>query len=215
MRSGTFERAGWSNDAVATSYHRNLGEVTLGCIPELVRAASVASGGKVLDVACGAGYLAAAARDLGAEAIGLDFSAAQVRLAQQTYPDVQFIEGDAEDLPFEDREFDVVLNGFGMPHVPHPEKATAEAFRVLKPTGRFAYAAWCEAAKCVLFSMVYEAIDAHGSLDAGLPAGPNFFSCGNLDYASAMLVRAGFTEILSRIVFASSMHLCSTSRKCG
>ena len=87
-----FEFAGWDNDAVALSYHRNLAEVTSGCIPELIRAAGVESGHKILDVSCGAGYVAAAARDRGAEAAGVDFSQAQIRLAQQTYPDLQFIQ---------------------------------------------------------------------------------------------------------------------------
>jgi len=190
-----FELAGWGNDAVAISYHRNLAEVTSGCIPQLIQAAGVTAGHKVLDVACGAGYIAAAARDAGAEAIGVDFSPAQVRLAEQTYPDLRFIEGDAEALPFEDSVFDAVLNGFGMPHVPNPDKASAEAYRVLKPGGRFAYASWLDATKCVLFSMVYDAIREHGSLDVGLPPGPNFFSCGDLDYASDMLGRAGFTNV--------------------
>src|SRR6185295_13710602 len=190
-----FEHAGWDNDTVANSYHRHLGEVTTGCIPELVHAISLKAGDKVLDVACGAGNVAAAARDRGAEAVGVDFSAAQVRLAEQTYPDIRFIEGDAEALPFADEEFDGVLNAFGLPHLPNPDKATTEAYRVLKPAGRFAYASWCDATKCIGFSMVYDAIRAHGSLDVGLPPGPNFFNYGDLNYATEMLGRAGFTNV--------------------
>jgi SAM-dependent methyltransferase len=142
-----------------------------------------------------AGYVAAAARDRSAEVVGVDFSAAQVRLAQQTYQDIRFIEGDAEALPFGDGDFDVVLNAFGLPHIPNPDKATAEAYRVLKPAGRFAYASWCVATKCIGFSMVYDAIHAHGSLDVGLPPGPNFFKYGDLDYAAEMLERVGFTSV--------------------
>jgi SAM-dependent methyltransferase len=190
-----FEHAGWGNDTTAIAYHRHLGEVTSQCIPELIRAASLKAGDKVLDVACGAGYVAAAARDRGAEVVGVDFSAAQVRLAEQTYPDIRFIEGDAEALPFAEGEFDAVLNAFGLPHIPNPDKAAAEAYRVLKPTGRFAYASWCEATKCIGFSMIYDAIRAHGSLDVGLPAGPNFFGYGDLNYATEMLDRAGFTNV--------------------
>jgi SAM-dependent methyltransferase len=191
----TFEHAGWGRDSVALAYHRNLGEVTSGCIPKLLDAARVKAGDKVLDVACGAGYAAAAARDRGAVATGLDFSAVQVRLAQQTYPGIRFIEGDAEALPFADRELDAVVNAFGLPHIPDPDKATAEAHRVLRPAGRFAYASWCEPARCVGFSMVYDAIRAHGSLDVGLPPGPDFFGCGRPDAARAMLARAGFADV--------------------
>jgi hypothetical protein len=58
---------------------------------------------------------------------------------------------------------------------------------VLAPTGRFAYASWCEAEKCIAFALVYDAIRTHGSLDVGLPLGPNFFACGTPTYATAML----------------------------
>ena len=190
-----FEHAGWGSDTVANAYHRHLGEVTSGCVPELIRAASLKAGDKALDVACGAGYVAAAARDQGAGAIGVDFSAAQVRLAEQTYPGIRFIEGDAEALPFADGEFDAVLNAFGLPHLPNPDKAMTEAYRVLKPGGRLAYASWCDATKCIGFSMIYDAIRAHGSLDVGLPPGPNFFNYGDLNYATEMLERAGFTSV--------------------
>jgi SAM-dependent methyltransferase len=192
-----FELAVWDNDAVAISYHRTLSEVTSGCIPALIEAAAITRGHKVLDVACGAGYVAAAASGLGAEAIGVDSSQAQVRLARQTYLDVRFVEGDAEDLPFGDGEFDAVLNAFGMLHVPNPHRASAEAYRVLKAAGRFAYASWHDPTKCILFSMVFDAIREHGSLDVGLPAGPDPFSCGAVDYAVEMLGRAGFTNILA------------------
>jgi SAM-dependent methyltransferase len=139
--------------------------------------------------------VAAAAHDRGADSIGVDFSAAQVRLAEQTYPHIRFVEGDAEALPFEDGEFDAVLNAFGMPHAANPDKVAAEAHRVLKPAGRFAYASWCEPEKCIAFSMAYDAIRAHGSLDVGLPPGPDFFGCGRPNYAAEMLRRAGFLDV--------------------
>jgi SAM-dependent methyltransferase len=190
-----FEHAGWSDNSVAQSYHQHLGHVTVGCIPDLLDAASFKRGDKVLDVACGAGYVAAAARDRGADAVGVDFSASQVRLAEKTYPNIRFVEGDAEALPFTDGEFVAVLNAFGLPHIPNPDKAAAEAHRVLKPGGRFAYASWCEASKCIGFSMVYDAVRAHGSLDVGLPPGPNFFGYGDPNYAREMLGRAGFADV--------------------
>ena len=190
-----FERAGWSDNSTAQSYHQHLGHVTSGCIPDLLDAAGFKRGDKVLDVACGAGYVAAAAHDRGADAVGVDFSASQVRLAEQTYPGIRFVEGDAEALPFTDGEFAAVLNAFGLPHIPDADKAAAEARRVLKPGGRFAYASWCEASKCIGFSMVYDAVRAHGSLDVGLPPGPNFFGYGDPGYATDMLTRAGFTDV--------------------
>ena len=190
-----FELAGWSSASVAAAYHRHLAELTSGCIPELLCAAGVRAGARVLDVACGAGYVAAAAHDRGADAIGIDFSAAQIRLATQSYPGLRFIEGDAEALPFAGGNFDAVFNAFGLPHSPNPDRVMTETYRVLKPAGRFAYASWCEATKCIAFAMVYDAIRAHGSLDVGLPPGPNFFACGDLGCATEMLVQAGFADV--------------------
>jgi len=190
-----FEHAGWDDPQVSASYHRNLSELTTGCIPELFHLVQLKRGDRVLDVACGAGYVAAKASAQGADAVGLDFSAAQVRLAEQTYPGTRFMEGDAEALPFPDRDFDVVFNSFGLPHVPHPDQVAAEACRVLKPGGRFAYASWGEAAKCVALSMVYDAIRTCGTLDVGLPTGPNFFSYGEPAYARDLLTRAGFAAV--------------------
>jgi SAM-dependent methyltransferase len=190
-----FELAGWNSPSVVAAYHDHVAALTKGCIEELLRAAAVTAADQVLDVACGAGYVAAAARKLGAVAVGIDFSPAQIRLAEQSYPGIRFIPGDAQVVPFPDEEFEVVLNGFGLPHVPDPDKAAAEAYRVLAPTGRFAYASWCEAEKCIAFALVYDAIRAHGSLDVGLPPGPNFFAYGTPAYATAMLKRAGFANV--------------------
>jgi SAM-dependent methyltransferase len=195
-----FEEAGWSDQSTARAYHEHLGQVTAGCIPDLLELAAVGPGAKVLDVACGAGYVAAAARDKGAEATGVDFAPAQVRLAEQTYPDIRFMQGDAEALPFPDGVFDTVLNTFGLPHVTDANKVVAEAFRVLKPGGRFGYASWCDATKCIGFSMVYDAVRAHGTMDVGLPPGPNFFGYGDPAFARELLGRAGFVDVAVREV---------------
>lgn len=190
-----FEYAGWGDEGVALSYHQSFAEVTRACVPALLELARLKLGDRILDVACGGGYVAAAARDRGARAVGIDFSAAQIRLARQAYPGTQFVEGDAEALPFGDREFHVVFNAFGMPHVPNPGAATAEAHRVLIPGGRFVYASWAEPTKCIALAMFYDAIRAHGTLDVGLPPGPNFFGCGTADIAKEMLGGVGFRDI--------------------
>jgi ubiquinone/menaquinone biosynthesis C-methylase UbiE len=96
----TFGHGGWDKDSVALKYHRNFGE--LGCVPDLLNAAHLKGGHRVFDMACGAGYVAAAAHYRGADAIGLAFSTA-IWLVEQTYPGIQFVEGDAEALSFPDR----------------------------------------------------------------------------------------------------------------
>lgn len=190
-----FEHTGWNDGDVARVYHRDLLALTRGAIPHLLDATVVARSDRVLDLACGPGYLAAAARERGAQADGVDFAGVQVALAKSLHPGIRFVEGDAGALPFPDGRFEAVVCAFGFPHFPDPDAATAEAFRVLAAGGRFAYASWRDAARCVAFSMVAEIVREHGALDVGLPPGPDYYRCGDPEEARAMLVRAGFDAV--------------------
>jgi len=137
-----FEQAGWEDLGVIAKYHEYLSGVTTQSVDALLDAAVIRHGSRVLDVATGAGYVAGAAAQRGAEAIGIDFSAAQVRMARERYPTVRFEQADAEALPFDPDTFDAVVNGFGMCHLPNPDVALREAFRVLKRGGQVAFTVW-------------------------------------------------------------------------
>jgi SAM-dependent methyltransferase len=112
----------------------------------LVEAADLAAGSTVLDVATGSGNAALAAARSGANVIGLDYVASlldrgRVRAAAEGL-DVEFQEGDAEDLPFEDASFDTVLSVLGVMFTPNQERAAAELVRVTRPGGTIALANW-------------------------------------------------------------------------
>lgn len=195
-----FEQAGWEDAATITEYDRHLSLVTTQCTGSILDDAGVGAGARVLDVATGAGYVAAAAALRGADAVGIDFSAGQVRMARERYPHLSFEQADAEALPFEADAFDAVVNAFGMCHLPNPDAALREAFRVLKPGGRIAFAVWDVPERAVGFGAVYAAIRAHGSLDVGLPVGPNFFLFSDSDQSIAALRAAGFESPTFRVV---------------
>jgi ubiquinone/menaquinone biosynthesis C-methylase UbiE len=133
-----FEQAGWEDPGVVANYHDHLSGVTTQSVDALLDAAAIRNGSRVLDVATGGGYIAAAATQRGADSIGIDFSAAQLRMARERYPAVRFEQADAEALPFAPESFDAVVNGFGMCHLPNPDVALREAFRVLRRGGRVA-----------------------------------------------------------------------------
>jgi len=189
-----FEQAGWEDPGVVAKYHEHLSGITRQSTGALLDAAGVAKGSRVLDVATGAGYVAGAAAQRGANATGIDFSAAQVRLARKTYPTVRFEQADAEALPFDPETFDAVVNGFGMCHLPNPDLALREAFRVLKPGGRVAFAVWDVPDRVVGFGAVYAAVRAHGSMDVGLAVGPNFFLFSDPEQSKKALRDAGFVS---------------------
>src|SRR6185503_14963347 len=112
----------------------------------LVKHARVRAGLRVLDVGCGTGVVAVTAARQGARATGLDLSPALLDRARENSQiagvDIDWREGDAEDLPFEDGAFDVVLSQFGHIFAPRPDVAVAQMLRVLKPGGTVAFATW-------------------------------------------------------------------------
>jgi SAM-dependent methyltransferase len=133
-------------------------------------------------------------------AIGVDFSAVQVRLARARYPDVQFEQADAQALPFGAESFDAVVSGFGMCHFARPELALREAFRVLKREGRLAFTVWDMPESAVAFGVLYAAIHAHGAMDVGLPAGPDYFLFSDAERSAQALSSAGFVSASCRRV---------------
>jgi SAM-dependent methyltransferase len=116
---------------------------------EFVQRLQLASGTRVLDVACGTGNTAIPAGGAGAHVIGVDIASnliAQAReRAQQAGVTTEFREGDAEQLDFPDAAFDVVISVFGAMFAPRPERVAAELLRVCRPWGTIAMGNWTPA----------------------------------------------------------------------
>ncbi|MCZ6489690.1 MAG: methyltransferase domain-containing protein [Acidobacteria bacterium] len=185
-----FEHAGWLQ--VAEQYNNFFASLTGQTIGPLLDAAGVTNGARLLDVATGPGYVAAAAAQRGASALGLDFSAAMVALARRQYPEAEFREGDAEQLPFPDGSFDAVVTNFGLLHLATPEKALMEAHRVLRPGGRIGFTVWARPDEAIGFQIILQAIEQHGATNAPLPEGPPFFRFSDPAECHRVLQEAGF-----------------------
>jgi SAM-dependent methyltransferase len=193
-----FEKAGW--EKAAEPYHHHWGTLSAQSAEPMLDAAGVAAGKDVLDVGTGAGYVAAAATRCGANAVGLDFSAAQVELARKRVPAAIFRQGDAENLPFENASFDAVVSGFTVNHLPHAERTFAEAWRVLRPGGRFAYTVWAQPGARDGFGIVLKAIEAFGSPNASLPPAPPYFRFADEREARAVFASSGFVDVSFALV---------------
>ena len=102
----------------------------------VVRALNLKPGERVLDLAAGTGGSTAALAETGAHVIACDLSEGMIEVGRQRHPELEFVQGDATDLPFEDASFDAVTISFGLRNVQNTEKALQEMARVTKPGGR-------------------------------------------------------------------------------
>jgi ubiquinone/menaquinone biosynthesis C-methylase UbiE len=100
----------------------------------------------LLDVACGTGNATIPAAQAGARATGLDFSPDLLEIARERGSDamveVEWVEGDAQELPFDDASFDRVISTFGHMFAPDHKRTAEEMLRVCRPGGTIAVACW-------------------------------------------------------------------------
>lgn len=133
------QKAGWA-------YFAPMEMITSMPAARLVKFAGIRPGQRVLDVGCGTGVVAVTAARLGATVTGLDLTPQLLERARQNSQiaevQIDWREGDAENLPFEDNSFDVVLSQFAHMFAPRPARALSEMLRVLKPGGTIAFSTW-------------------------------------------------------------------------
>jgi SAM-dependent methyltransferase len=112
----------------------------------LCETADLQAGWRVLDVATGSGNAALAAARRGCDVVGIDYVPALLERgrirADAEHLSAEFVEGDAEDLPFPTASFDAVTSIYGVMFAPNHERAAAELARVCRSGGRIALACW-------------------------------------------------------------------------
>ena len=131
---------------------------------------------KILEIGCGPGSGTSwfIARE-GFSLTGIDASPTAVDKARERFAAEglrgEFVLGPAERLPFPDASFDAVVANFGIHHVERPERAIAQARRVLAPGGTFAFTFWAAPQQNTAWRLIFDAIAAHGRTDVPMPAG--------------------------------------------
>lgn len=120
-------------------YHRFALEQMWEIGPIVVEATGIAPGQRVLDVAAGSGNVAIRAAEAGAEVVALDITPENLEAgrgeAEARGVTLVWVEGDAQALPFDDGEFDVVTSSFGAIFAPDHQRVAAELLRVCRPGG--------------------------------------------------------------------------------
>jgi ubiquinone/menaquinone biosynthesis C-methylase UbiE len=190
------ELDGWRR--LAAGYAQHLADLMSQAIEPLLDAAGIAAGGRVLDLCCGPGQASAAIRRRGATPLGLDFAPEMIALAKEKWPGLAFEVGDAENLAQPDSYSDAVVMNFGLLHLARPEAALRHVARVLKPGGRFAFTVWATPADSVGHRIILGALNAHGTMEVGLPAGPPLFRFADPQECTTLFAGTGLTDMTFR-----------------
>jgi SAM-dependent methyltransferase len=189
-----FEAAGWERRA--DGYHDFFGSITTRVIEQLLDAAEVERGMRVLDAASGPGYVAAACAARGADVVGVDVAAEMVSLARRLHPELEFRQADAERLPFAGGSFDAVLASFLILHVGRPEQVAAELPRVLRPGRKLALSTWDLPERARLLGVLVDAVAEVGAQPtADVPAGPPIFRFADEGEFARLLAGAGLGDV--------------------
>ncbi|CAN5782853.1 class I SAM-dependent methyltransferase [soil metagenome] len=156
----------WScGDYDAMMRQENLYEVGSTC----TELAAVRRGEDVLDIACGTGNAAIPAARIGASVTGVDITPEMLSVARQRAEHIgvviDWIEGDAENLPLDSKSFDVVLSTFGCMFAARHDMVADEIARVLRPGGRMVLCTWTPEGEIGSF---FRTVSAH------LPPAPTF-----------------------------------------
>jgi SAM-dependent methyltransferase len=112
-------------------------EANARIINAFVRLSGLPAGARIADLGCGSGVFTELLRQHGYRSVGVDISSKLVALGRRKYPGLELIEGDAENLPFENASLDGVLLSGLVHHFPDPRRLAAEVKRVLRSGGRF------------------------------------------------------------------------------
>ena len=185
------EQAGWV--ARAAAYDDLFATITDQAIAPILDSFGDIADKRLLDVACGTGHIAGVAAERGAKSEGIDFASTMVAKAKERYPAVSFLEGDAEQLPYDDASFDAVACGFGLLHMARPDRVIKEAARVLIRGGRYTFTVWCSPDHGgEFFKLVMGAVQKHGTFDVPLPPAPPIFRFSDPDECIKALTEAGF-----------------------
>ncbi len=193
------ETVSWQvSDDAAVVYEQKFVPALFGSWPPSVAdAAGIGSGDHVLDVACGTGVLAReASKRVGPEGsvTGLDLNEGMLAVAKRVQPDVDWRQGDAAALPFEDDHFDVVVSQFALMYFPERVAALREMWRVLKPGGHLAVASWASFEKAEGYRLLAEIAERRTNAEAAaILQSP--FVLGDVDELLSLYREAGIDQV--------------------
>src|SRR5215470_3846713 len=131
------EIAFFDRHAAADDYDVFTPQSSARLVDAFVKLTGLPPGARVIDLGCGSGTFTALLARAGFDCVGLDISAKLVAVGRRKHPQIEFVAGDIERLPFPAASFDGALLSGVVHHFPDPSPCAAETFRLLRPRGRF------------------------------------------------------------------------------
>ncbi|MDX1981334.1 MAG: class I SAM-dependent methyltransferase [Bryobacteraceae bacterium] len=190
------QRYGW--DKAAAGYDTYWSRQVAPAQKRLLEMASLRTGERVLDIACGTGLVsfpAAGAVGPGGSLVGTDISERMVEAARQEarrrgIAHAAFERADGETIGFSEGSFDAVLCSLGLMYIPDPVASLRQAYRALKPGGRMAAAVWGQRERCG-WAGIFAVIDARVESEVC----PMFFQLGTGNALRTAMEMAGYTNV--------------------
>lgn len=164
-----FEIKTW--DRCADNYMDTFTGITNETYLPLIDIGKITSGMEILEIGSGPGNFSDLLSKKGAKVNGIDFSEKMVDVAIKNFPHINFSQANAEEIPFKDNMFDVVVANFVVHHLARPEIVFQEVSRVLKKGGRFVFAVWGAPEKQASMGAFFGAVATYHDLGK-LPHGP-------------------------------------------
>jgi demethylmenaquinone methyltransferase/2-methoxy-6-polyprenyl-1,4-benzoquinol methylase len=188
------------------------------------RATGLQPGGSALDVACGSGKLTAVLASVagaGGRVVGMDFSPQMLEVARREHPAIEFVEGDALTLPFDDASFDASTIAFGLRNLADPVRGLREMLRVVKPGGRAVVLEFVRPPKNVVGGAyrlyLRTLLPAIGGAISGQPAAYRYLSDTVDSYRTpeelrAMAAAAGWSDVSFKGMAMGTVGILTGSR---
>lgn len=190
-----------SDDSPASIYETQLVQAIFEPLARiLIERARPKPGERVLDAACGTGIVARLVEPIvgpSGRAVGLDYDPIMVEMARSLAPQIEWRQGDLQNLPFADGFYDLVLCQQGLQYLPDPDAGLRQIHRVLRPGGRMVLATWSDLAKSPGHVLLFRALAATIGPDKAQPVG---WSLADEARLLELVAEAGFVSVTTAIV---------------
>ena len=189
------EHATWQGAAEKYAKNMSLFTAFSGQVPLLIEMGDISSKATILELGCGPGDVSNQLAKFADRVVGIDFSEKMINVAKSRFADIEFQTADAEQQPFSDNSFDVVVSNYTAHHFARPQQVFEEAKRVLKPNGRVVVVMPIQREQ-VSFASVMSAIFEEISPDEA-PGGP-LLDAESPEALINVLPSAGFNNVSGR-----------------